>query len=266
MTFSLGAVTVQNQDLAFGCVCVCKAEPKERPLACYKAAMTSSTPPIQLAATVVPMRPSTDPAAAPEILLLQRAAGLAFFGGAWVFPGGRIDPEDGDPSDFIACGKRAALRELSEEAGIRVEPLSLTLISRWLTPPGQSRRFDTLHFIAQALPDQSVTIQAAEVAGYRWLSAAEALKLHAHGELELPPPTYVTLIALAPMHTIAQARAELGKLPMHYVPRPQPAEDGLIYLYAEDAGYESGDLAAPGARHRLYVPKRKSGQSWRYER
>jgi 8-oxo-dGTP pyrophosphatase MutT (NUDIX family) len=212
------------------------------------------------------MRPSTEPSGAPEILLLQRAAGLAFFAGAWVFPGGRIDPEDGDPADFIACGKQAALRELAEEAGIRVETSSLTLISRWLTPPGQPRRFDTLHFIAQALPDQSVTIQAAEVAAYRWIDAAQALQLHARGELELPPPTYVTLIALEPMRTIEEARSVLGKLPMHYIPRPHRSDDGLIYLYAEDAAYESGDLDAPGARHRLHVPKGKSGQSWRYER
>jgi len=222
-----------------------------------------SSPPIQLAATVVPMRPASD---APEILLLQRAANLAFFAGAWVFPGGRIDPEDGDPSDFIACGKQAALRELAEEAGIRVDTSSLTLISRWLTPPGQARRFDTLHFIAQALPEQSVTIQAAEVQRYRWLSAREALRLHAGGELELPPPTYVTLIALEPMRTIEEARTELGKLPMHYVPRPHKSDEGLLYLYAEDAGYETGQLDAPGARHRLWVPKGKSGQSWRYER
>lgn len=226
----------------------------------------SSSPPIQLAATVVPMRPA---AHAPEILLLQRAANLAFFAGAWVFPGGRIDPEDGDPADFIACGKQAALRELSEEAGMRVDTASLTLISRWLTPPGQPRRFDTLHFIAQALPDQSVAIQAAEVQGYRWMSAREALRLHASGELELPPPTYVTLIELEPMQTIEQARAELGKLPMHYVPRPHKSQDGLLYLYAEDAGYESGDLDAVGPRHRLYVPKGKGaqlGRDWRYER
>lgn len=223
----------------------------------------TASPPIQLAATVVPMRPSS---AAPEILLLQRAANLAFFAGAWVFPGGRIDPEDGDPSDLIACGKQAALRELAEEAGIRVETSSLTLISRWLTPPGQARRFDTLHFIAQALPDQQVTIQASEVAGYRWISAGEALRLHARGELELPPPTYVTLIALEPMRTIEQARAELGRLPMHYVPRPHRSEDGLVYLYAEDVGYETGDVDAPGTRHRLYVTKGKSGRGWRYER
>jgi 8-oxo-dGTP pyrophosphatase MutT (NUDIX family) len=209
------------------------------------------------------MRPAQE---APEILLLQRAPGLAFFPGAWVFPGGRIDPEDGDPSDFLGTGKRAAMRELAEEAGIYVEPESLVLMSRWLTPPGQPRRFDTLHFIARALPDQSVTVQAAEVSGYRWSTARDMLRLHAAGEVELPPPTFVTLTTLAPLATIEAACQQLGAAPLHYIPRPHKLADELVYLYAEDAGYETGDLEAVGARHRLYVPKGKGGQHWRYER
>jgi 8-oxo-dGTP pyrophosphatase MutT (NUDIX family) len=228
------------------------------------ASVDAGSPPIQFAATVVTMRPA---AAAPEVLLLQRAAGLAFFAGAWVFPGGRIDPEDGDPQgDLVAVAKRAAMRELAEEAGIAVQPSSLTLISRWVTPPGQARRFDTLHFIAEAVPEQTVVIQATEVAASKWLTAAEALRLHASGELELPPPTFVTLTTLAPMASIAQARAELGRTPMHFVPRPQPVAEGLTYLYAGDAGYETEDLTAPGARHRLHVTKKKGPQHWRYER
>jgi hypothetical protein len=33
-------------------------------------------------------------------------------------------------------------------------------------------------------------------------------------------------------------------------------------LYPGDAGYESGELEAPGARHRLWAV----GDPWRYER
>ena len=32
--------------------------------------------------------------AAPELLMVERAAGMAFAAGAWVFPGGRIDKAD----------------------------------------------------------------------------------------------------------------------------------------------------------------------------
>jgi 8-oxo-dGTP pyrophosphatase MutT (NUDIX family) len=216
--------------------------------------------PIHLAATVVALRPA---ASAPEVLLLQRAAALAFYAGAWVFPGGRVDPEDGDAErDLIEVGKRAAVRELAEEAGLGAVPDSLTLISRWLTPPGRSRRFDTLHYLAEVQSDQPVKVQASEVAAYRWLTAADALRLHAQGELELPPPTFVTLTALSPLRTVEEARSALGTTPEHFVPRQHVVEGGLVYLYAGDAGYESGDLAAPGARHRLHV----IGRGWRYER
>jgi 8-oxo-dGTP pyrophosphatase MutT (NUDIX family) len=219
--------------------------------------------PIQLAATVVPLRPA---AGAPEVLLLQRAAALAFYAGAWVFPGGRIDPEDGDTQhDLVEVGKRAAVRELAEEAGLTVAPDALQLISRWVTPPGRTRRFDTFHFMAQVSPDQPVRVQESEVAAYRWLTAAEALRLHAQAEIELPPPTFVTLTllaALAATSSIEDIFSALSSQPLHYVPRQHVVDGGFIYLYAPDAGYESGELTAPGVRHRLHV----FGREWRYER
>jgi 8-oxo-dGTP pyrophosphatase MutT (NUDIX family) len=48
-------------------------------------------PPAIPAATVVLLR---DAAGGLETLMLRRNSKLAFAGGAWVFPGGRIDPED----------------------------------------------------------------------------------------------------------------------------------------------------------------------------
>src|SRR5690349_9321778 len=129
------------------------------------------SPSIQFAATVVPLRAG---ATGPEVLLLQRSAALVFYGGAWVFPGGRIDPEDGDAqADLVETGKRAAVRELAEEAGLTVAPDALSLLSRWLTPPGRARRYDTLHFIAHLTTDQPVVVQPSEVAAYRWLTPAD---------------------------------------------------------------------------------------------
>ena len=48
-------------------------------------------PPAIPAATVVLLRDGADGV---ETLMLRRDSKLAFAGGAWVFPGGRIDPED----------------------------------------------------------------------------------------------------------------------------------------------------------------------------
>ncbi|MEO3752634.1 CoA pyrophosphatase [Streptomyces sp. B6B3] len=52
----------------------------------------------------------------PELLLLQRATSLREHAGQSSFPGGAIDPEDGDPLGEGAL--RAALREAQEETGL----------------------------------------------------------------------------------------------------------------------------------------------------
>jgi 8-oxo-dGTP pyrophosphatase MutT (NUDIX family) len=90
------------------------------------------------AATVVVVR---DAANGPEVLLVQRHRATAFMGGAFVFPGGRVEPSDGDDAIVarvngldVACAERtlgepglgalacaifvAAIRETVEEAGV----------------------------------------------------------------------------------------------------------------------------------------------------
>ena len=66
-----------------------------------------------------------DGAAGLEVLMLERHRD-AFFSGALVFPGGRVDAADDDPALFACCGaatahmafRVAAIRESYEEAGI----------------------------------------------------------------------------------------------------------------------------------------------------
>ena len=52
--------------------------------------MDSAADPIP-AATLVLMRPGPR---APELLMIERTAAMAFAPGALVFPGGRVDPDD----------------------------------------------------------------------------------------------------------------------------------------------------------------------------
>src|ERR687889_2722979 len=68
-------------------------------------------------------------AAALEVLLLRRTASARFMPGAWVFPGGALDPGDGD-----AGHRAAAVREGAEEGGVEVpDPGALVPFSRWVT-------------------------------------------------------------------------------------------------------------------------------------
>src|SRR3954447_21865088 len=91
------------------------------------------------AATVVILR---DGETGLETLLLRRSSKLSFHGGAWVFPGGRID--DGDwheGDDILRAAARAAVREANEEAGIDLDVDSLVHLSNWTTPEISPKRF-----------------------------------------------------------------------------------------------------------------------------
>src|ERR1700749_2066347 len=79
-----------------------------------------------------------------EVLLVQRTPKARFMGGAWVFPGGAVDPGEDD--------RTAARRELLEEASIALDVAAeLVAFSRWITPPEVKVRFDTRFYLA-ALP------------------------------------------------------------------------------------------------------------------
>jgi 8-oxo-dGTP pyrophosphatase MutT (NUDIX family) len=211
------------------------------------------------AATVVLVRDARD---ALEVLLLRRSSKLAFHGGAWVFPGGRIDPEDAGEGGDAGAARRAAAREAREEAGLEIDPGALAQISHWTTPEGLPKRFATWFFLgtADATP---VRVDGGEIHAHRWMTPAEALAARATGEIELPPPTFVTLTTLASLRSAADAlgRARAAQ-PIVYLPRFIPVDDGAISLYPEDAGWEARDPRREGARHRLLMLKR----GWEYLR
>jgi 8-oxo-dGTP pyrophosphatase MutT (NUDIX family) len=220
-------------------------------------------PQVRFASTVVVLRDGTDGL---EVLLVRRVSTLAFYGGAWVFPGGRIDPDDYDPAEaehpdraLEIAASRAGSRELLEEAGLLVAPHELRYFARWLTPPGRTRRFDTFYFSALS-PDGEVKVDRGEVDDHRWMKPIAALDAHEQSEIELPPPTFVTLVSLVPFATAAEAHRVLPERGTHYIPRPCTTEAGTVYLYPGDAGYEARDPSASEPHHRLIA----LGPKWRY--
>lgn len=214
------------------------------------------------AATVVLLREGENGC---EALLVRRNAQLAFHGGAWVFPGGRIDPEDytaAGGQDIIAAGRHAAVREAWEEAGVRITHTDLRLFSRWVTPEEAPKRFDTLFFVARAANDR-VRVDGGEIHEHRWLRPQEALALRRPGEFDLPPPTFVTLCQLAPHRSVAEVLAAPPPGPLDpFVPRLHLVPEGACSVYPGDIAYEQGDIHLPGPRHRLWMIE----SGWQYER
>lgn len=212
-------------------------------------------------ATVVLLRNSID---GPQVLMVRRNASLAFHGGAWVFPGGRIDEPDfgSAPNDIVAAARAAAAREAREEAGVNVDGHALVPISRWVTPIGLPKRFDTWFFAAQA-KEEDVRVDGQEIDDHSWLRPADAIAAQARGEIELPPPTFVTLDLLRPHPTVAHAIEFFAAEPtLLFFPRMAVVAGGACTLYEGDAGYEESDAHIEGPRHRLWMVE----SGWRYER
>jgi 8-oxo-dGTP pyrophosphatase MutT (NUDIX family) len=188
-----------------------------------------------------------------EVLMLRRTATMKFAPGAYVFPGGSVDPADygaeigwqgPSPEEFgarlgataevaraLVC---AAVRETFEESGVLLAGApggslaapagqsweadrmalangTLTLAellsgrglvlradllvpwTRWITPVGESRRFDA-RFFAAALPDgQEAVGHEAESDHVAWLRPAAAIEAAKAGQMSLLPPTAATL-------------------------------------------------------------------------
>jgi len=214
------------------------------------------------AATVVLLRSAADDC---EVLLVRRSKKLSFHGGAWVFPGGRIDDADYRPDgsgDVLAAARSAAAREVREETGLAIDGSALVTISRWITPVELTKRFDTWFFAGRAGEDE-VRVDGGEIREHRWLTPREALASQRRGEIELPPPTFVTLLELSRFGHADAALEHIGQRNAPtFAPHVCMVEGGACSLYAGDAGYENRDPERPGPRHRLWL----NGPEWRYER
>lgn len=243
-----------------------------------------------------------------EVFLVRRALDAVFVGGAYVFPGGAVDPSDGQVDLQELCPGRddaaastilgvtaggliywvTAVRECFEEAGVllacdrmgrlvslrdpaaaerfgrhrvalhagersladicRTEGLRLAVDrvqfwSRWITPEGPPRRFDTRFFVAVA-PDEQVPLHdAKETIANAWVRPAEALA----GDLQLPFPTRRHLEALAAFPSTAEVMRAAGARERLAPVQPRVLADaeGIRHLLPGDPGYD--DLDAPPA-------------------
>lgn len=221
----------------------------------------TSPAPARPSATVIIIRDTHDGI---ETLLLRRNSRLAFHGGAWVFPGGRIDPEDypaSGPSDDYAAACRAAVRECYEEAGLTIQTDHLVYLSHWTTPIVHPKRFATWFFIAAA-GREAVQVDGREIHAHRWMRPHDALAAQRAGEIELPPPTFLTLLTLKDYTTAAAALQAIAAQELEvFEPQHFQVPGGACTVYRGDASFDRDDIDRPGPRHRLYMIK----SGWRYE-
>lgn len=238
-----------------------------------------TSPPIPAASLIV-VRDSS--AGAPELLMVERAQGMAFAGGALVFPGGRIDDSDRKLGRGEHRAARvAAIRETLEETAIPagVTPLpsrqaalaiqqallaerdlaavlaghglaldldALTPFARWVPKFHAARRFDTMFFLAPA-PEASwepVCVEA-ECSGAFWISASEALERDKAGQARLIFPTRRNLERLALHASFAAIRADAQAHAIEPISPWVEEVEGVSYVTIPDG------IGYPVVRERL---------------
>jgi 8-oxo-dGTP pyrophosphatase MutT (NUDIX family) len=205
------------------------------------------------AATLILVRECAD--GPPQLLMVERAGGMAFAAGALVFPGGRIDDADRKLADQLGADAAAiaAIRETVEETAIpaafspspshdeaqtlqaslvanesfaellqqqrlSVEPSLLTPFARWVPKFHAVRRFDTMFFVARCPAGEwRPRVIEGECAGAYWLTAAEVLDRDARGEARLIFPTRRTLERLAQRSSFEQIHRDALSYPIEPV-------------------------------------------------
>ena len=187
------------------------------------------------AATVVLLRPGAG--GAPEVLMVRRHRGSSFMADAYVFPGGRVEPSDGEGEAAFAV---AAARELAEEANVVVDPATLVPFARWITPSAEGKRFDARFFVAAAPVDQVARHDSVETVDALWAMPADVLARYERGELKLPPPTIRNLEDLANHVTVDAALAwARGCTVAAILPKLVPLGDTLAIVLPWDPEYSA---------------------------
>ena len=131
-----------------------------------------------------------------EVLMIRRHEKASFVPNAWVFPGGAVDAAD-ERGSTLETMRAAAVRELFEETRIWVDPEQLVWTSRWITPEGLPKRFDTYFFLARAGKGDEAIIDHQEAVDVVWLTPEVAIET-----LDIVFPTLKNLEAIAGFDSI----------------------------------------------------------------
>lgn len=132
---------------------------------------------------------------------------------------------------------------LCESLDLRLHADRLVYLSRWITPPGPPRRFDTRFFVAPAPPGQRAGHDGRETVDHLWIQPGEALNRNRRGELVLGSPTIRTLHAVAGFETVDQLleHARQRSAPRPCVPLTASGRDGERRVHPDEPAYAEID-------------------------
>ncbi len=139
-----------------------------------------------------------------------------------------------------------SLAELCERERLMLLVDRMHLVDHWITPVGERRRFDTF-FVARAPDAQEPLHDDGETIASLWVCPDDALRMWQAGELQMFPPTVVSLQFLEPHRTAeaAMSAAAAVGVPRPVLPKLRLDDDGKVagILRPDDDGYD--ELAEP---------------------
>jgi 8-oxo-dGTP pyrophosphatase MutT (NUDIX family) len=140
----------------------------------------------------------------------------------------------------VDSGSRALVDVVREEH-LRLATDRIHYFSRWVTPLGAPRRYDTRFFIAHPPEWQEPVHDDHEVIANLWIRPSDALERHSRGEFELIFPTVRSLEALdrfgSAEEVVAHAEAISHVEPI--VPTIEDGDHGLRIVLPGDGSYDA---------------------------
>src|SRR5206468_7286616 len=85
------------------------------------------------------------------------------------------------------------LRAFVEQERLRLALDALVLFAHWVTPPIDTRQFDTRFFMTRIPPDQAPVHDDRETTHSDWITPSRAVARSLRADFVLPPPTWTTL-------------------------------------------------------------------------
>lgn len=133
-----------------------------------------------------------------------------------------------------------AFAEILGREGLTLRGDGVDYFAHWITPPFESRRYDTRFFFAEAPAAQEPVPDYSELVHGAWFTPNGALAAYDRGEIQLSPPTLCTLIDLDPLSDLAGAVAwSRAQIPCPIQPKLESIDDTMHLLLPGDPLYPS---------------------------